>query len=273
MLKINGVDAATVVLGQTVTLHATVTGATPTGLVTFTDDDGTVLGAATLDGAGVAQMTTPLLSVRAHTITASYPGDGNAGTGNAPSSDTATVTVGKRDATVAVTVDPLTKSIKFGELANVSAMVTSDVSAGPAGAAGDIPGTAALSASYSSAAAVRLPSGKVLITGGMNGATNPLAVSTDVYVYDPAGGATSNGIKVGSYAQNTGAGETLNTQRAGHTMTVAQDGTVIVIGGSDTSGGAVPLAANALDTAEVYNPADQTIVANPGGGIMGTARM
>jgi uncharacterized repeat protein (TIGR01451 family) len=65
--------------GQSVTFTATVssTAGTPTGTVQF-KDNGTNLGAAqTLNGSGVAQVTTTTLTAGAHTITADYLGDAN----------------------------------------------------------------------------------------------------------------------------------------------------------------------------------------------------
>src|SRR5262249_40571858 len=65
--------------GQTVTFTATVTGAAPTGSVTFKDDTAT-LGTTTLNGAGQATLATSALSVGSHSITAVYGGDaGNNG--------------------------------------------------------------------------------------------------------------------------------------------------------------------------------------------------
>jgi uncharacterized repeat protein (TIGR01451 family) len=66
--------------GQAVTFTATVTGASPTGTVTF-KDGATVLGSGTLNGSGVATFTTPSLAVGSHSITAAYAGDAN----NSPS--------------------------------------------------------------------------------------------------------------------------------------------------------------------------------------------
>ncbi|MBI5567109.1 MAG: Ig-like domain repeat protein [Chloroflexi bacterium] len=62
---------------QTVTLTATVTSAagTPTGSVTFYDA-GSSIGSGSLSG-GVATFNTSALSIGAHTITATYGGDGN----------------------------------------------------------------------------------------------------------------------------------------------------------------------------------------------------
>jgi LPXTG-motif cell wall-anchored protein len=66
-------------VGETVTLAATVTctSGTPTGTVTFTDDDGTVIGTAPLDSQGIATLDTSSLAVGQHTITAHYDGDGS----------------------------------------------------------------------------------------------------------------------------------------------------------------------------------------------------
>jgi IPT/TIG domain len=63
------------VLGQAVTFTAKVTGASPTGIVTFTEN-GQVLGTATLS-AGVATFTIATLAVGQDAITASYGGDAN----------------------------------------------------------------------------------------------------------------------------------------------------------------------------------------------------
>jgi len=65
--------------GQNVTFTAHMGGAAkgvPTGAATFRDN-GTLLGASTLDGLGGASLTTSALTVGSHTITVSYPGDQN----------------------------------------------------------------------------------------------------------------------------------------------------------------------------------------------------
>ena len=61
--------------GQAVRFTATVSGAAPTGTVTFFDG-GTQLGTATLVG-GTASVTTASLTAGSHSITARYSGDGN----------------------------------------------------------------------------------------------------------------------------------------------------------------------------------------------------
>ncbi len=62
--------------GQAVTFTATVAGSAPSGSVTF-KDGATVLGAGTLDGAGLATLTTSALALGAHSLTAEYAGDVN----------------------------------------------------------------------------------------------------------------------------------------------------------------------------------------------------
>jgi len=61
--------------GQAVRFTATVSGAAPTGTVTFFDG-GTQLGTATLAG-GTASVTTASLTAGSHSVTARYSGDGN----------------------------------------------------------------------------------------------------------------------------------------------------------------------------------------------------
>jgi predicted secreted protein len=65
-----------ITLGQAVTFTATVSGASPTGTVTF-KDGATTLGTGTLNGSGQATFTTSALSVGTHSITATYNGDAN----------------------------------------------------------------------------------------------------------------------------------------------------------------------------------------------------
>ncbi|RSL17574.1 VCBS repeat protein [Edaphobacter aggregans] len=61
--------------GDSVTITATIV-AGATGTVTFTSG-GVTLGSASLNGSGVASITTSVLPVGSDSITASYPGDGN----------------------------------------------------------------------------------------------------------------------------------------------------------------------------------------------------
>ncbi|AYQ29532.1 MULTISPECIES: Ig-like domain repeat protein [unclassified Polaromonas] len=68
-------SAGTAPVGQSITLTATVTGASPTGTVTFKDGATTVgSGAVT---AGVATLNSSALALGSHTLTAEYAGDAN----------------------------------------------------------------------------------------------------------------------------------------------------------------------------------------------------
>src|SRR5262249_35704229 len=65
--------------GQSVTFTATVTSGagTPTGTIQFKDGGGNLGVPVALNGSGVAQVTTSVLTSGTHTITADYSGDGN----------------------------------------------------------------------------------------------------------------------------------------------------------------------------------------------------
>ncbi len=77
--------------GVPITLTATVTGASPTGTVTFLDGANT-LGTGTLSG-GTATLTLSSLAIGAHSLTASYGGDGS---NNSGTSAALSVTVNDR---------------------------------------------------------------------------------------------------------------------------------------------------------------------------------
>jgi RHS repeat-associated protein len=68
-------SAGTAPVGQSVTLTATVTGASPTGTVTFKDGAATV-GSSALTG-GVATLSTSALALGSHALSAEYAGDSN----------------------------------------------------------------------------------------------------------------------------------------------------------------------------------------------------
>ena len=78
-------SAGTAPVGQSITLTATVTGASPTGTVTF-KDGGTTVGSSALSG-GVATLATNSLALGSHTLSAEYAGDTN----NDPSTSGAVV--------------------------------------------------------------------------------------------------------------------------------------------------------------------------------------
>ncbi len=113
------------VSGESVTFTATVTASapgagTPTGTVDFLDG-GTVIGVGTLDGSGVATLTTSTLSVSGspHSITAEYVGDANFTT----STSTAVSQVVNQAATSTALVSSVNPSVS-GESVTFTATVT-----------------------------------------------------------------------------------------------------------------------------------------------------
>jgi hypothetical protein len=89
---------------QPVSLFSQVTGVNPTGIVTFTASDGTVLGKATITNGGtVATVQYSFPAAGTYTVTASYPGDGiNAPATSAP----AKLTVAKYAPTIQMISQP-----------------------------------------------------------------------------------------------------------------------------------------------------------------------
>jgi N-acetylneuraminic acid mutarotase len=94
--------------------------------------------------------------------------------------------------------------------------------------------TGSLSVACQNHTATVLPSGLVLVAGGLDGGT----ALTNAELYNPETGIWTN----------TGP---LNTARGTHTATLLPNGLVLVAGGENTSG-------NAITNAELYNPATGT---------------
>jgi hypothetical protein len=105
------------VYGSSVTLTATVTPATATGTVTFTDGSAT-LGTGTVSG-GIATYSTSALAAGSHSITTSYGGDGNY---NSSASSVLTQAVNKANTTAALasSVNPSA----YGSSVTLTATVT-----------------------------------------------------------------------------------------------------------------------------------------------------
>ncbi|GAA0641852.1 hypothetical protein GCM10009548_02690 [Streptomyces malaysiensis subsp. malaysiensis] len=116
------ITPASPVCGQSVTLCAQVTVAspstcTPTGTVTFTVAGGPTL-TGTLNASGQACVTTSAVPVGTHAVTATYGGD----TGVAGSSASGSVTVGQAASTTALTITPA--SPVCGQSVTLCAQVT-----------------------------------------------------------------------------------------------------------------------------------------------------
>jgi uncharacterized repeat protein (TIGR01451 family) len=162
--------------GQPLTLSATVTAVapgagTPSGAVTFREG-ATTLGTGTL-AAGVATCTVAGLAVGAHTVTASYPGDGafNAVDG------TGTATVQAAPTQVALVAAP--SPAMYGQAVTVTATVSAVAAAAgvPTGTVtfkdgGAILGTGTLSGGVASVSAAHLAAGAHALTAEYGGAAS-----------------------------------------------------------------------------------------------------
>jgi hypothetical protein len=120
-------SAQTISLGQAITLTATVTPQSgtgiPTGTVTFFD--GTMaLGTGTLNGSGVAALSTSSLVQGAQSVTANYGGDSNF---SASASPAISVQVGSAAPSYTVSASPSALSVKAGQTG------TSSITTTPAG--------------------------------------------------------------------------------------------------------------------------------------------
>ncbi len=111
-------SASSIPSGASVTFTATVTGASPTGIVTFKNGAAT-LGTGSLS-AGVATLaTTALVTVGTDSITAVYPGDAN----NLPSTSQALTEI-VTAATFTISATPATQTISSGGTATITVTVT-----------------------------------------------------------------------------------------------------------------------------------------------------
>jgi hypothetical protein len=119
-------SAASITTGSSVTLTATITGASgstavPTGTVTFLDGTAT-LGTGTLNGSAAATYSTNKLATGAHSITAQYGGDSNFA---ASTSTAVTVTVQAAvPASFTVSASPTSLSITAGASGTTTVSVT-----------------------------------------------------------------------------------------------------------------------------------------------------
>jgi len=112
-------------------------------------------------------------------------------------------------------------------------------------AAGSFTATGSMTSPRYAHTATSFPEGKVLVTGGFGTTRScfdegePALRSTELY--DPS---------TGSF-QATGS---MLTGRGGHTATLLSNGKVLVAGGGDQGGGALPFYGTASNTAELYDP-------------------
>ncbi len=117
---LNLVAPANAVPGSAVTLTATInsTGGTPTGEIAFQEGNAS-LGSAPLDGAGVAALRINTLAAGAHSLTASYSGDGKFG-----GSMSAAVTITIANADFSLSATPTSAAVIAGQSTQFMLTVT-----------------------------------------------------------------------------------------------------------------------------------------------------
>jgi uncharacterized protein (TIGR03118 family) len=117
---LNLVAPANAVPGSAVTLTATInsTGGTPTGEIAFQEGNAS-LGSAPLDGAGVAALRINTLAAGAHSLTASYSGDGKFG-----GSISAAVTITIANADFSLGATPTSAAVIAGQSTQFMLIVT-----------------------------------------------------------------------------------------------------------------------------------------------------
>ncbi len=113
-------SASSVPAGTSVTLTATVKGSsgTPTGTVTFLNGS-TSLGTGTLNGSGVATLTTSLSAAGTDSITAQYSGDATFSASTSSAVPVTVVAVG-----ISATVSPIPLTIKSGSSGTMTITLT-----------------------------------------------------------------------------------------------------------------------------------------------------
>ncbi len=224
-------------LGDLVTVTATVADSsngsmgTPTGLVTFFAN-GMPIGTGTLavvSGSDQATFTTSLLPVGSDSITAAYQGDTNfMGSATATA---ATETVALRATTVGVTLTP--SAVMVGQSSTVTVTVTDTGTTNPPGAADSWIATSGTpTVGTTGSTATLFADGMVLVAGG----TSSGAAVNNAYIYN-------------AVSKTFTATGNLNTARTGATATLLPNGEILIAGGSSDG-----TPANALNTAELYNP-------------------
>jgi hypothetical protein len=114
-----------IIVGQSVTFTATVTGTSPTGAIQFMDGIAS-LGSPVALTSGTTSLTTSALTIGTHSITAVYPGDA----ANAASTSAVVNEVVSRNAT-ATTVTSTANPANVGQFLTLSAAVTGGNPTGP----------------------------------------------------------------------------------------------------------------------------------------------
>ena len=225
------------VIGQPVTLTATVTGATPTGTVTFMDG-ATTLGTGTIS-AGTATFSYTFATPGAHSLTASYPGDA----GNTASTSTAVAqTVNK--ATSATT---LTSSLSPSTVGQPITLTATVAGSAPTGTVTFMDGTTTLGTGTISAGTATLSytfttSGSRTLSASYAGDANNTA-STSLGIPQTVNGANST-LTLTSSPASPVVGQPVTFSVVAHgynptgTITFYDGGTVLGYAALDATGAA-----------------------------------
>lgn len=232
------------VVGQSVTLTATVTSGpgTPSGTVTFKNGAAT-LGDGTLAG-GIATFTTATLTLGGHSLTAVYSGDSDFLTST---SAAATATVGQASSGTVLAISPTAP--RFGEPVQLTATVSAT-----APGAGTPTGTVTFR-----------DGGTVLGTGGLNGSGVTSFTSGSFSTGGHSFTATYNG------SSNFGA-----SASAASVLTVAKSGAAVVLTSSahpSFLGQSVTLTATVGAVAPGAGVASGTITFSDGAAVIGTGTL
>jgi hypothetical protein len=232
---------ATITLGDTVTLTATVAAGSNTalGIVTFYDGS-TPLGSAALNGvAGNDQafLTTSLLSAAgsAHSIKATF----QATTAFAASSSSViSETVNRRTSSTGVVMSPT--AVVVGQSSTATVTVTDSSPSVPPGTADTFAATGAPATGRTGFTATLFGDGLVLVAGGTDANNNVLNSAEFYSASGAAFTATGN----------------LNGARTGAVAVLLPSGQVLIAGGSSDG-----TATGALNTAELFDPSTGTFTA------------
>ena len=232
-------------VGQSVTLTAAVSSqsgtTTPTGTVTFMNGS-TTLGTGTLNGSGVATLSTSSLPAGADSITASYGGDSNDA-----SSVSQAVTVNVGSSAAVATTTTLTASptqANAGQSVTMTATVAAKSGSTPAGTVTFLNGTTTLGTGTLNGSGVAtfsttsLPAGTDSITASYAGNTTDAASvssAVSVTINSSAAVATTTTLTASPTQTNAGQNVTLTATVAAKSGSTPA-GTVTFLNGTTTLG-------------------------------------
>ncbi len=230
------------VVGQAVTLTATLTGSSPTGTVTFKDGT-TTLGTGVVS-AGKATFAATFLTAASHSLTAVYGGDAN----NAASTSTAVVeTVNARTTTTALASSA--NPVKVGVATTLTATVTGTSPTGTVTFKDGITtlGTGTVTAGVATFAATFSTSGSHSLTAVYGGNTSNLTSTSAALNETVTAGVTATVLASATNPGKVGVAVTLTATVTGFAPT----GTVTFKDGAVTLGTGT-LAANKATLAAVF---------------------